>query len=94
MRCFRLGFTSLMFDGSSLPYEENVARTAEIVRVAHSVGVTVEAELGQVGGGEGASEASEADRSLFHRSGAGRRFRPPDGCRCPRRGRGFRARSV
>ena len=37
MRCFRLGFTSLMFDGSNLPYEENVARTAEIVRVAHSV---------------------------------------------------------
>lgn len=65
MRCFRLGFTSLMFDGSSLPYEENVARTAEIVRVAHSVGVTVEAELGQVGGGEGGSEASEADRSHF-----------------------------
>jgi len=65
MRCFRLGFTSLMFDGSNLPYEENVARTAEIVRVAHSVGVSVEAELGQVGGGEGTSEASEADRSLF-----------------------------
>jgi fructose-bisphosphate aldolase class II len=65
MRCFRLGFTSLMFDGSTLPYEENVAATAEIVRVAHSVGVTVEAELGHVGGGEGGDEPSEADRAHF-----------------------------
>lgn len=66
MRCFRLGFTSLMFDGSALPYEENVARTAEIVRVAHSVGVTVEAELGRVGGGgEGGAEPAEADQAYF-----------------------------
>ena len=41
-----------MIDGSRLPFEENVAVTAEAVRVAHAVGVSVEAELGQVGGKE------------------------------------------
>lgn len=44
------GASSVMFDGSSLPYEENVKQTKEVVRVAHAVGVCVEAELGSVGG--------------------------------------------
>lgn len=48
----RAGFTSIMVDRSELPYEENVAQVKEIVRVAHAVGVTVEAELGHVGRGE------------------------------------------
>ena len=43
------GFTSVMYDGSNLPLEENMRNTAEIVRFAHSRGVTVEAELGHVG---------------------------------------------
>lgn len=43
------GFSSVMFDGSMLPFAENAARTAEIVRFAHSKGLTVEAELGHVG---------------------------------------------
>lgn len=42
------GFTSVMFDGSSLPFAENLSRTAEVVRFGHAVGVTVEAELGSV----------------------------------------------
>lgn len=48
IKCLRAGFTSLMFDGSRLSYEENVAKTKEIVRIAHTVGIPVEAELGKV----------------------------------------------
>ncbi|MDR1765268.1 MAG: class II fructose-bisphosphate aldolase [Lachnospiraceae bacterium] len=47
--CIRAGFTSIMADRSMLPYEDNVAQVAELVKVAHAVGVTVEAELGHVG---------------------------------------------
>jgi len=46
--CLRAGFTSLMFDGSKRPYEENVKITAKIVEMAHICGVPVEAELGKV----------------------------------------------
>ena len=49
VRCLRAGFTSLMFDGSKLPLDENVAITKRVVEVAHLVGVPVEAELGRVG---------------------------------------------
>ena len=52
----RLGFTSVMFDASSLSYEENVAATAEIVAACHARAVWVEAELGEVGGKDGAHE--------------------------------------
>ena len=45
----RAGFTSVMVDRSKLPYEENVAQVKEVVRMAHAVGVSVEAELGHVG---------------------------------------------
>jgi fructose-bisphosphate aldolase class II len=49
MIALRAGFSSVMFDGSSLPSEENVARTAEVVKIAHAFGVGVEGELGYVG---------------------------------------------
>ncbi|MDF2743750.1 MAG: tagatose-bisphosphate aldolase, partial [Actinomycetia bacterium] len=49
-----LGFTSVMFDGSRLPYEANVAATAEVVAQCHARAVWVEAELGEVGGKDGA----------------------------------------
>lgn len=49
-RAINLGMTSVMFDGSSLPYEENIRQTREIVKMAHAFGVSVEAELGSVGG--------------------------------------------
>jgi fructose-bisphosphate aldolase class II len=49
----RLGFTSVMFDGSNLAYEANVAATAEVVAQCHAHGVWVEAELGPVGGKNG-----------------------------------------
>ncbi len=50
----RLGFTSVMFDASSLSYEANVAATAEVVAHCHARAVWVEAELGEVGGKDGA----------------------------------------
>lgn len=49
-----LGFTSVMYDGATLPYEENVARTRDVVRHCRAAGVSVEAELGEVGGKDGA----------------------------------------
>lgn len=48
-----LGVDSVMFDASTLPYEENVSATAEVVRFCHERGVLVEAELGEVGGKDG-----------------------------------------
>jgi fructose-bisphosphate aldolase class II len=49
-----LGIGSVMFDGSRLPYEENVAATAEVVRRCRAAGVAIEAELGEIGGKDGA----------------------------------------
>lgn len=46
------GFSSVMFDGSSLPIEENIEKTKEVVRLAHAKGVSVEAEVGGIGGEE------------------------------------------
>lgn len=51
VKAIRAGFTSIMVDRSQLPYKENVAQVKEIVKMAHAVGVTVEAELGHVGQG-------------------------------------------
>ncbi|MFF5895730.1 ketose-bisphosphate aldolase [Streptomyces argenteolus] len=50
----RLGFTSVMFDASALPYDDNVAATREITAYCHGHGVWVEAELGEIGGKDGA----------------------------------------
>jgi fructose-bisphosphate aldolase class II len=52
IRAIRLGFTDVMFDGSKLPLEENIAQTKLVVRAGHAVGVAVEAELGHVGSGQ------------------------------------------
>lgn len=51
-KALELGFTSVMFDGSRLPFEENIACTKEVVELAKQYGATVEAELGLVGGSE------------------------------------------
>ena len=50
VRAIRAGFTSIMYDGSEHPLEENAKNTKEVVRIAHSVDVSVEGELGNVGG--------------------------------------------
>lgn len=49
MEALKLGFTSIMYDCSTVSYEENVKRVAEMVKICHGMGVTVEAELGHVG---------------------------------------------
>ena len=48
-----LGFTSVMFDGSKYPLDENIQRTKEVIKLARSYGAHVEAEIGRVGGAEG-----------------------------------------
>ena len=50
--CIKAGFTSIMFDGSHFPIEENIAKTQELVAVAHKLGLSIEAEVGSIGGEE------------------------------------------
>jgi len=64
LKAIKYGFTSIMFDGSALPHDENLEKTAEIVRVAHAFGVSVEGEIGYLGFGEGADEDPGAKTSL------------------------------
>ena len=53
------GFTSVMFDSSTYPYDENIKRTKEVVELAKKYGATVEAELGHVGGSEDGSKENK-----------------------------------
>lgn len=55
-QALEIGFTSVMFDGSHLPFEENAAKTAEIKRIASEYGADCEGEIGCVGGSEDGSE--------------------------------------
>ncbi len=50
--CIEAGFTSVMFDGSHFDFEENMAKSKEIIELAHSKGVSVECEVGGIGGTE------------------------------------------
>lgn len=61
VKAIRAGFTSIMYDGSSLPFEENQRKTAEIVAIAHAANVSVEAELGALAGGEFSNEESATE---------------------------------
>ena len=61
--CIDGGFTSVMIDGSSLPYEENVALTKKVVDYAHAHGVVVEGELGQLAGVEDEVNVNAEDAS-------------------------------
>ncbi len=51
-KCIEAGFSSIMFDGSHFPIEENVEKTKELVSVAHHLGISIEAEVGAIGGEE------------------------------------------
>ncbi|RPJ07090.1 MAG: class II fructose-bisphosphate aldolase [Deltaproteobacteria bacterium] len=68
------GFTSVMIDGSSLPLDENIALTKSVVELAHAFGVSVEAEIGHVGGGEGSFEGTDVDEDRFTRPEDAQRF--------------------
>lgn len=52
MRCIRSGFSSIMIDASALPYEENISQTKEIAKICHALDISVEGELGTLGGVE------------------------------------------
>ena len=52
-KCIEAGFSSVMFDGSHYPIEENVAKTKELVKVCNEKGMSLEAEVGSIGGEEG-----------------------------------------
>ena len=62
-KCIKAGFTSIMFDGSSYSIEENVEKTKELVKVAEAMGLSIEAEVGSIGGEEdgviGAGECAD-----------------------------------
>lgn len=62
-KCIKAGFTSIMFDGSHFPIEENIAKTTELVNVSHALGLSIEAEVGSIGGEEdgvvGAGECAD-----------------------------------
>ena len=59
MQALRLGFSSIMYDCSAMPYEENIRKMEEICRIARAMGVTVEGELGCVAGNEDGSTINE-----------------------------------
>ena len=62
-KCIKAGFTSIMFDGSHYPIEENIAKTKELVAVSKAMGMSIEAEVGSIGGEEdgvvGAGECAD-----------------------------------
>lgn len=60
MRCIKNGFSSIMIDASHKPYRENVEETLEIVKLCHSIGISVEGELGTLGGQEEGLSDEEA----------------------------------
>lgn len=63
LKCIEAGFSSIMFDGSHYPIDENVAKTTELVKLAHSNNMSIEAEVGSIGGEEdgvvGAGECAD-----------------------------------
>lgn len=64
MKCIRAGFSSVMFDGSHHSFEDNIRLTKEVVKAAHAMGVSVEGELGTIGGVEDDISVDEADAAL------------------------------
>lgn len=52
LECIDAGYTSVMFDGSHLPFEENLEKAADVVKRAHAKGISVESEVGSIGGEE------------------------------------------
>lgn len=64
-KCIKAGFSSIMFDGSHYPIAENVEKTTELVHVAHQLGLSIEAEVGSIGGEEdgvvGMGECADPD---------------------------------
>jgi fructose-bisphosphate aldolase, class II len=81
VRALRCGFSSVMFDASKKSLEENIEETRLVVKMAHSVGVSVEAELGRVGGAEGSGKA-RARPEFFTNPDEAERFVKETGIDC------------
>jgi fructose-bisphosphate aldolase class II len=64
LTAIKTGFTSVMIDGSMLPFEDNIAITKRVVQAAHAVGLSVEGELGTIGATDGEAEAG-ADNIIY-----------------------------
>jgi fructose-bisphosphate aldolase class II len=64
-RAIKAGFGSVMYDGSMLPYEQNLANTKKVCEVAHACGVSVEAELGSLAAGDKSHEGSADDKEVY-----------------------------
>lgn len=64
-RAIKAGFGSVMYDGSMLPYEQNLANTKKVCDVAHACGVSVEAELGSLAAGDKSHEGSADDKEVY-----------------------------
>jgi fructose-bisphosphate aldolase class II len=73
-RALANNFTSIMFDGSHLEFEENIRQTREVVKMCHARNISVEAELGAVGGAEGGGLVGEADPAKYTDIEQARRF--------------------
>ena len=65
LKCIEAGFSSIMFDGSHFPIDENIEKTKELVKLAHEHGLSIEAEVGAIGGEEdgvvGKGECADPD---------------------------------
>ena len=64
VKCIQSGYTSVMIDGSHLPYEKNVTLVSKVVEMAHYAGVAVEGELGRIGGTEDDMTIDEREAAL------------------------------
>ena len=66
LKCVEAGFSSIMFDGSHYPIEENVAKTKELVKIVAEHGMSLEAEVGSIGGEEDGVDNSHMDASALY----------------------------
>lgn len=73
-RAIRAGFNSVMYDGSALPFDENVRNTKRVCEVAHASGVSVEAELGCLAAGDRSHEGTAEDVEIYTDPLAARQF--------------------
>ncbi len=73
-QAIRAGFSSVMYDGSALTFADNAANTAEVCKVAHACGVSVEAELGSLAATETSHEGSADDKEIYTDPQAAKRF--------------------
>jgi len=65
IKSMKLGLSSVMFDGSECTYEENIRKTGEIAKIAHALGVSVEGELGSMGGSVIERGGASSEDSVF-----------------------------